>query len=94
MAWVPNGSAMQIAEPWKPLPQPTEEEKKGPQRLGKRAPMDVMTLVVFPPLGGSGLETATVLVAGDISPPVILRDEVMMKIGSLKAGRYLIYKDI
>jgi len=29
MAWVPNGSAMQIAEPWKPLPQPTEEEKKG-----------------------------------------------------------------
>ena len=28
MAWVPNASAMQIAEPWKPLP-PPEEEKKG-----------------------------------------------------------------
>lgn len=27
MAWVPNASAMQIAEPWKPLP--PEEEKKG-----------------------------------------------------------------
>ena len=31
MAWVPNASAMQIAEPWKPLP-PPEEEKKGRHR--------------------------------------------------------------
>ena len=29
MAWVPNASAMQIAEPWKPLPPEREEEKKG-----------------------------------------------------------------
>lgn len=51
MAWVPNGSAMQIAEPWKPLPQPTEEEKKGPRFR------DVtMTLVVST---WGGLEAAT-----------------------------------
>jgi len=58
MAWVPNGSAMQIAEPWKPLPQPTEEEKKGP-RCGN-VTMDVMTLVGNTTWGRvSGLETAT-----------------------------------
>ena len=37
MAWVPNGSAMQIAEPWKPLPEPSEEEqkKKGQRKTTK-----------------------------------------------------------
>lgn len=35
MAWVPNGAAMQNAEPWKPLPQPDIAQAQTPQAQGK-----------------------------------------------------------